>query len=109
MTQQELFKKYGINDSHNVWESADNWLSVELYRLMHEGALPPRGDTSSKWVLTFLDKCKSDPRWTAANMSKRRDWGSLYLTAKRMTYSLADQILEEINFHNSQNQEKTGD
>jgi len=41
MNKKELFKKYSINESHNVWDdSIDNWSSVEVYRVMHDGNLP---------------------------------------------------------------------
>lgn len=30
MTKQELFEKYSINETHNVWESTDSWMSVEV-------------------------------------------------------------------------------
>jgi hypothetical protein len=93
MTKQELFKKYSIDESHNVWDnSIDNWMSVEVYRVMHNGELPPPNDTSVKWVTDFLDKQK-DMTWWVKNVMSRKDWGSLYLTAKRMVYSLSDQIL----------------
>lgn len=69
-------------------------MSVELYRVMHNGNLPPQGDTSVKWITDFLDK-KNDIKWWVKNVMSRPDWGSLFLTAKRMVYSLADQIIAE--------------
>jgi len=93
MTKQELFKRYLIDESHNVWDaSIDSFMSVEIYRLMHGGDLPPANDTSVLWVLTFLDKQK-DSSWWAKNVMVRKDWGSLYLTAKRMVCLLSDQIV----------------
>ena len=98
MTRVELFKKYHITEFHSAWEPIiDNWVSVELYRIMHDGKLPPKDDLSIVWVIKFLDKMKN-PQW----LSKMREeypnnsWGSLYLTAKRMVYQHAEQILSEI-------------
>jgi len=96
MNKNQLFKKYSIDESHNVWDdSIDNWMSVELYRVMHDGKLP-EGDNSVVWICEFLDKTK-DGRFVSGLMTKRNDFGSLYLTAKRMIYSLSDDILNEIN------------
>lgn len=93
MTKQELFKKYSIDESHNVWDnSIDNWMSVEVYRIMHNGELPLPDDKSVNWITEFLDK-QNDTKWWVANVMSRKDWGSLYLTAKRMVYSLSEQIL----------------
>ena len=96
MTKQELFEKYSINETHNVWESIDNWMSVELYRIMHDGNLPPQGDTSVKWIIEFLDKLKSDMKFFAKLRQRQPDdFGSLFLTSKRMVYLLSDQIIAE--------------
>ena len=95
MTKQELFEKYSINETHNVWEATDNWMSVEIYRVMHNGELPPQNDTSVKWITDFLDK-QEDVGWWVKNVMSRKDWGSLYLTAKRMVYSLSDHILNAL-------------
>jgi len=96
MTKEELFEKYKINESHNVWQPIDNWMSVEIYRIMHNGSLPPQDDTTTKWVLDFLDKADKDMPWWVKNVMCRKDWGSLFLTAKRMVYSLSESILKEI-------------
>ena len=97
MTKQELFKKYNINESHNVWDDKiDNWYSVEVYRIMHNGNLPPQYDTSIGWVTDFLDK-KEDMKWWVKNVMSRDNWGSLYLTSKRMVYQFANQIIQEQN------------
>lgn len=94
MIKEDLFKKYSIDESHNVWNNKiDNWMSVEVYRITHSGELPPEGDTSTKWVLEFLDEVHKNP----SKHFKRENFGSLYLTSKRMVYTLSDQILEEIN------------
>lgn len=97
MTKEELFEKYPIDNTHDVWEYIDSWMSVEIYRIMHEGKLPPKDDVSVGWVINFLDKSKKDISWWAENVMCRRDWESLFLTAKRMVYRFSDEILEEIN------------
>lgn len=92
--KEELFKKYNINESHNVWDNTiDNWFSVEIYRRMHNEQLPPDDDMSIAWVLDFLDKTK-DPKYF---FSLPESPGSHFLTAKRMVYRHADAILKEIN------------
>lgn len=96
MTKQELFKKYNIDESHNKLESIDNWMGVELYRVMHNGQLPPQDDKSVDWITKFLDMFSHNPEFRTKVMTrKEKDWGSLFLTAKRMVYSLADQIIAE--------------
>lgn len=97
MTKEELFEKYSIDESHNVWESIDSWMSVEIYRIMHNGNLPPQDDKSIKWVLDFLDKSKNDMTWWVKNVMSRKDWGSLFLTAKRMVCTLSEPILQEVS------------
>ena len=71
-------------------------MSIEVYRIMHGGNLPPQNDTSVKWIIDFLDK-KNDMKWWVKNVMSRPDWGSLFLTAKRMVYSLSDQIIAEVS------------
>ncbi len=96
MTKEELFVKYSINESHGEWDNKiDNWISVELYRIMHNGKLPPPDDKSAIWVCEYLDRLDSDNKFTL-KMMKRDDFRSLYLTAKRMIFSLHSEILEEI-------------
>ena len=73
----------------------DNWISVEVYRLMHDGKLPPRDDLSTKWIVAFLDKI-NDTEYGVELMNKRDDFGSLYITSKRMVYRHAEDILKEI-------------
>ena len=99
MTKQELFKKYNIDETHSEWDnSIDNWMSVELYRVMHNGNLPSQNDNSVKWVTEFLDKVKSDIKFFAKLRQRQPDdFGSLFLTAKRMVYSLCDQIIAEVS------------
>ena len=97
MTKEELFKKYNIDETHAKWDTRiDNWMSVELFRIMHDGNLPENGDMSILWLIDFKDKFQSDSKFMA-EMFSRKDWGSLYLTSKRMIYSMADIILKEIN------------
>ncbi len=97
MTKEELFARYNINESHSEWNyRIDNWMSVEIYRIMHNGALPQNNDISVKWIVEFLDKIK-DTKWWTNNVMCRKDWGSLLVTAKRLVYSLAEDILKEIN------------
>lgn len=96
MNKEELFEKYNINESHNQWdESIDNWMSVEIYRIMHNGRLPNQNDTSIGFVCDFLDKRYSD--WWNENITIRKDWGSLYLTAKRIIYNHYQEILKDKN------------
>lgn len=95
MTKQELFKKYHINESHNKWEPPDEWYHIDVY-------LEMGGDEngeSYRWIVDFLDRFNSDFKW-AAEIKRRKgtpQWGSLYLTAKRMVYRFADEILKELN------------
>lgn len=94
MTKKELFEKYSINESHNVWENAiDNWMSVEVYRAMHGGKLPPNDDLTTGWIVNFLDEVHNSPEKHFGS----ENFGSLYVTSKRMVYRFSEQILEEIN------------
>lgn len=95
MNKQELFKKYSIDESHNVWDNRiDNWMSVEVYRLMHDGKLPSKDDLSINWVTNFLDKINNTD-YGIELMNTRDDFGSLYLTSKRMVYRHHEEILKE--------------
>lgn len=94
MTKNDLFKKYAINDSHNKWEIIDDRMSIDIYRLMHNGSLPSREDESVQWVTDFLDKKGSDIRWWVDNVLSLPHFGSLYITAKRMVYRFADQLCD---------------
>lgn len=99
MTKEELFKKYHINESHNVWGNAiDNWFSVEIYRRMHNEELPPPDDTSIAWVLDFLDKTKD-----AQYFFSLPNPGSHFTTAHRMVYRHADAILKELKDQRQKN------
>jgi len=73
----------------------DNWMSVEIFRFMHGGRLPVETDNTWKYITDFLDK-SNDIKWWAKNVMVRPDWGSLYLTAKRMVYKYQEPILKEL-------------
>lgn len=93
MTKKELFAKYHITEGHNAWDNAvDNWFSVEIYRQMHDGELPPPDDMSIAYVLDFIDKT-ADP----AYFFSLNNPGSHFTTAHRMVYRYADQILAELS------------
>jgi hypothetical protein len=94
ITKEELFKKYSIDESHNIWEEGiDSWMSIEIYRIMHEGNLPPANDMSVDWITKFLDKCHDTKFFMELRKRKQDDFGSLYLTAKRMVYAHADKLI----------------
>ena len=94
MTKEQLFLKYSINESHSEWDhKIDNWMSVEIYRIMHDGNLPDENNLTGIWVCDFLDKRK-DMDWWVENVISKPDWGSLYLTAKRMIYRHWHLIIE---------------
>ena len=94
MIRKELFKKYNINESHNIWDNdIDSWISIEIFRLMHNGELPKKRDKSVNWITGFLDKIKQEPKWWTNIMVQRNDWGSLFLTAKRMVYKFSNELL----------------
>jgi hypothetical protein len=98
VTIEKLWKKYLINESHSEWnDQIDNWMSVEIFRIMHDGRLPNEKDISSLYILDFLKKKDSDFKWWANKIMIRDDWGSLYLTAKRMMYRHSYSILSEMN------------
>jgi hypothetical protein len=91
-TKIELFKKYNIKEQHSVWDdNIDNWMSVEIFREMHDGRLPTPEDTDASYITGFLDKCLN-PKYISKLMS-RNDFGSLYSTAKRMVYRYHEQLL----------------
>lgn len=97
MTREELFAKYHIEDSHNEWDnSIDNWMSVEIFRIMHYGRLPQEGDTSILYVLDFRDRFQADDKFRSRILA-RQDWGRLRLTSSRMICLYADSILKELN------------
>ncbi|MCK4521681.1 MAG: hypothetical protein KAU20_03835 [Nanoarchaeota archaeon] len=90
MTKEQLFEKYSIDESHDVWEdSVDNWYSVEVYRAMHEGSLPDVDDVSMIYVLEFLDE--------SIHHFGKKGFGSMYLTSKRMIARHYKHILNELN------------
>lgn len=96
MTKEELFEKYHVNESHSEWNNnIDNWISVEIFRIMHDGRLPNEKDTSFKYIVDFADKIRSNKGMI--ELRKRDDFGSLYLTSKRLIYKFYEEILKEIN------------
>lgn len=87
---RKMYDKYHINGSHATWDPVtDNWMSVELYRVMHDGNLPDPDDVSFDYVLDFLDDIELQKQL----MQTREDFGSLYLTAKRMIYQRYSSVL----------------
>ena len=96
LTKKQLFKKYSINESHAEWDQKiDNWISIEVFRIMHNGKLPEYNDMSVDWVTKFLDKLKNDKAFLVKLKNERDDFGSLYLTSKRMVYRFADQLIKD--------------
>lgn len=96
MNKEELFKKYCIVEKHNKWDDpVDNWTSVELYKLMHDEDLPSENNDDLKWVIEFLNKLEEDKLF-CSKMFRRKDFGNLYLTAKRIIYRFANEILTEL-------------
>lgn len=99
MTKEQLFEKYSINESHSEWSNIiDNWMSIEVYRIMHNGDLPNKDDINTKWITDFLDK--TDDLKFVFDLRRNRkedDFGSLYLTSKRMVYRHSESILKELN------------
>ncbi len=96
MTKEKLFKKYNIDETHKEWNNQiDNWISVEIFRIMHDGRLPNEKDTSFKYMVDFADKIRSAKG--IIELRKREDFGSLYLTNKRLIYKFSEEILKEIN------------
>lgn len=97
MTKKELFEKYSINDSHNVWENnIDSFMLVEIQKIMLGHIKPTE---SLKYLLDFLDK-ENNMQWWVKNVMTHPYFGSVYLTAKRSIYRFSDQILGEINLTN---------
>lgn len=91
--KQALFDKYEINQSHAVWDRGlDSFMSVELFRLMND-RLPDENDTGFKHAIDFLDKIENDKQFFQKVFSNVH-FGSLYLTAKRIIYRFADDILK---------------
>lgn len=92
-----LFQRYAIRETDNQWQdSVDGWCSVEIYRLMHDGQLPPEGDKSVSWVTRFLDKLITKDEWWFTIVMARKDWGNLVTTARRLVYMCADEIVKEL-------------
>jgi hypothetical protein len=95
MDRQKLFEKYVIDETHEAWDPAiDNWMSVEIYKFVR-GELPPPDDMDATFVCEFLDR-RHDLEWWAKNVMTLPNWGSMFLTAKRMIYAHCDTILEQL-------------
>jgi hypothetical protein len=95
MTKEQLFKKYSIDDSHSKWTSTDSFVSVDIFRLMFNRLPTDEEEDSALYILEFLDKSKAE--WWVKNVMVLPNWGSLFLTAKRMVYMFADNIILELN------------
>lgn len=96
ITKEQLFEKYYVNETHAEWDNEiDNWISVEIFRIMHDGRLPVADDISLKYIIDFANKLQDQKEVKA--LRDRKDFGSLYLTTKRMIYRYIDQILLELN------------
>lgn len=94
MNKEQLFKNYNIDESHSQWnDMIDNWMSIEVFRVMNGGRLPGPNDLDSRFITDFLDKMKNDSKFFA-EIHKRDDWGSLFLTAKRMVYRHAEWLID---------------
>lgn len=99
MTKEELFEKYSIDESHSAWTRTDSWYSVEIFRFMHDGRLPTSEDRTTEHLIKFLDGMNENklmPKLVEYAHSQKLDWGSFYLTAKRMVYAFWEQIIEEL-------------
>lgn len=99
MNKQELFKKYNVDESHSEWDlTIDNWMSVEIFRVLNEGRLPRENDDTIRYCVDFLDKLRADDVFRAKIYKEHGlNFGSFYLTAKRMVYRYSGKILEELN------------
>lgn len=96
MTKEKLFKKYNIDETHKEWNNQiDNRISLEIFRIMHNGRLPNEKDASSKYMIDFADKIRSAKGMI--ELRERVDFGNLYLTSKRLIYRFSEEILKEIN------------
>jgi len=88
MTDKEIIEKYKLDKNyHSVWDNmVDNWMSVEIYRIIFDKLPNEKGAkkiSSKKLAIMFLDKMDKNP---SKIMSSYENWGSLFLTAKRMLY-----------------------
>lgn len=95
MTKEEFYEKYDISEEHNKWESIDDWVSVEIYRAMHDGELPPREMKSYLWMTEFYDRIGT--LWFIKEIMSKPNWGSYVTTCKRLIYHHQHLILGEIN------------
>jgi hypothetical protein len=95
MTKEQLFEKYKIDSSHSKWEPIDSFMSVEIFRIMHNRLPSDDEEESGMFILDFLDKAFTG--WWAKNIMIRPDWGSLFLSAKRCVYMFADNLVLQLN------------
>lgn len=96
MTTDEFFDKYKLDESYNQWDvQIDGWIYVEIYRMMHDGELPPREMKSYKWMADFYDKIGTP--WFVKEVISKPNWGSYVTTCKRLIYQHSHLILIEIN------------
>jgi hypothetical protein len=96
ITKEQLFEKYYVNETHAEWyDQIDNWISVEIFKIMHDGRLPVADDISLKYIIDFANKLQDQKE--VKSLRDRKDFGSLYLTTKRMIYRYIDPILLELN------------
>jgi hypothetical protein len=93
MTKEDIFLKYGINESHNVWDLEDTVSLCEIYKIMNNGNLPEQRWVSINVIVSFLNKSIDDIEWWKSNITVRDDWGYLYLVAKRLIYKNVDDLL----------------
>ena len=92
MTKEKLFEKYKINNNHSVWDNVmDDWISIELHRIMHDGEIPKPDDMNLLYVLEFLDKVRS------GEINSDNICRNLFLNAKRMVYHHSDEILKQLD------------
>jgi len=92
MTEQQLIEKYHLTEEHGQWTPTDDWMSVEIFKIIHN-RLPNKRDQGFGFAIKFLDRM--DKQQFRNTVMEREDWGSLYLTAKRMVYRHRHQIIAE--------------
>ena len=93
----DILEKYEITDNFGFIDIGDDWKLVEIYRIMHNGHLPPEDEKHTYlYVLDFLDLQKENKflDWQKEIINKN---GDLFTTAKRFIYTFVQEILHEIN------------
>jgi hypothetical protein len=94
-TKQQLFNKYKVDESHSSWLQMDNFISVDLYRIMNNGNLP-ENDNNLLYVLEFLDNMADVIKAKEYMIKYPNYWGSYYMIAKKMIYRYHETILEQL-------------